>query len=130
MQLMKNYLTGPMIKMDKNIKISELTAQQKTLLWARHEYPEYKWRIIDGEAVADLTMFSEKVVVLDWNTVGPVWERDGLRIINKMAAECADKDMYDVNIEMLLYKTLDIEVLATALLEYWFPQGVDEEMLR
>ena len=121
--------------------ISSLTTQQKTLLWAKHEYPD----AIDFNYIADDTYYvilgdgDYDLVNIGWNTAGPVWEREKHSYYKSRLVFHRDNAGFgevftpyhnaDLDIRVLFMAGNIPESLAAALLEYWYPDGVDEEML-
>ena len=117
---------------DSMTPISSLTPQQLALVFAKCKHPGahcYLPEINCGNA-------GENIVIVDYGdmgfdfyldhaTVGPVWERDVEQII-KMAEQ---RNYMDRAYLELLRATKTPEGKVRALCEYWYPNGVPEEML-
>mgnify|MGYP001564170776 CR=1 FL=1 len=118
----------------------ELTPQELTLVIARAEYPDaISYTTIEGgyEANYHNCTYGRGKVRIDHATIGPLLERDKAGVIDskieKIKSTYCHSEYNEVNTKRKIldwYKSATLEDEVNALIDYWMPDGVPEEMLR
>ena len=115
----------------------DLTPQEKCLVVARHECPERIFSIHYRDDVSFYLLHGEKYVSLkiDYQTIGPIWDKYKERLmewqityrpqLNSLHGLCCEKkEWFD------WYKSATLNDEVNVLIDYWYPDGIPEEMLR
>ena len=114
-----------------NKSSSELSLQEKCLLIARHEYPDairiakYGLGYHVGYDKMPVTR-QEIIVCLDHQTIGPLIEKYRICLHAFRGGETwlATKDRISIEQSNLL------DAAICTLIDYWYPTGITEEMLK
>lgn len=101
------------------MKASDLNLQQLALVVARHERPDKPWEIRNGKTIyleEHNHQYYETSFRINWNTIGPIWERD-----------CGNIAFF--SFERAYYASKSPESIARALVDMWYPE-ISEEMIK
>ena len=121
-------------------RAKDLTPQERVLVVARHEGLNAYSDKLSGVLVVSVSHGHgvEVFYELDDATIGPIWDKYKAAVIDKMLSEFVTKNLDSGKDRLFLeffnftgwYKTATLDDEVNALIDYWYPDGITEEMLR
>jgi hypothetical protein len=109
---------------------ADMTLPECALVVARHEYPDADmvhqgdgWIVFDRKSNADCKPIK---IYIDDVTIGPLWRRDKAAVIDRLLQVAfTPLASFPYDVVLTWYKSATLEDLTRALIDLWFPDGVE-----